>query len=452
MNLSTIGSPGRFRGLALATAAAVGLCATGTDAAELEGIRMHQAPDHTRVVFDTSAPVDYRLFTLERPRRVVVDLRDTRPRRGFKTPEAKGDVVDRIRRGRQPRGTHRVVLDVAREVTPKHFTLQPVPPYGHRLVVDLYTPEPERPTPPRPQEPEGLRDVVVAVDAGHGGDDPGAIAKGGVYEKTVVLSIARRLGERIDRLDGFRAVMVRSGDYYVSLRNRTAIARRHRADLFVSIHADAFSSPRVRGASVYALSERGASSEMARWLASQENRADLIGGVGPVSLDDKDDQVREVLLDLSMDGTLRASLAVGESVMGALAGVGRMHKRRVEQAGFAVLKSPDVPSILVETGFLSNPEEARLLATKSHQNKVARAIADGIQGYMLRNPPPGTRIAAVEHQGMRHVIERGDTLSEIAERYRVSTAMLRSVNGLRGDRIRVGQELLIPFAPGATGG
>ena len=432
----------------LAGALLFGLCSAVAHAAELKGIRMHQAPDHTRVVFDTSAPVEYGLFTLERPRRVVVDLRNTSPRRGFKTPEAKGDVIDRVRRGKRPRGTYRIVLDVAQDVTPKHFTLKPVPPYGHRLVVDLHMPESERPAPPV-RAADGLRDVLVAVDAGHGGDDPGAIAKGGIYEKDIVLSIARRVGDRIDRLDGFRAVLVRRGDYYVSLRNRTAIARRHRADVFVSIHADAFRSPRVRGASVYALSERGASSEMARWLAHRENRSDLIGGVGPVSLDDKDAQVRSVLLDLSMDGTLRASLAVGESVMGSLAGVSRMHKRRVEQAGFAVLKSPDVPSILVETGFLSNPEEARLLATTSHQNKVARAIADGIHGYLLRNPPPGTRIAAVEHRGMRHVIERGDTLSEIAERYRVSTAMLRSANGLRGDRIRVGQVLLIPFASGS---
>ena len=448
MNSLTGASARRPVSRALAGVLAVFLCGAdgaGIGAAELEGIRMHQAPDHTRVVFDTSAPVEYRLFTLKRPRRVVVDLRDTRVRRGFEAPAAKGGVIERVRRARRPRGAYRVVLDVSREVTPKHFTLKPIPPYGHRLVVDLYMPEPAGQA-PRREEPEGLRDVIVAVDAGHGGEDPGAIGKGGVYEKNVVLSIARRVQDRIDRADGFRAVMVRDGDYYVSLRKRTAIARDHRADMFVSIHADAFSSPRVRGASVYALSEGGASSEMALWLANQENRSDLIGGVGPVSLDDKDEQVRSVLLDLSMDGTLRASLAVGESVMGSLSGVSRMHKRRVEQAGFAVLKSPDVPSILVETGFLSNPEEARLLATASHQDKVARAIADGIRGYLLRNPPPDARIAAAAHRGMRHVIERGDTLSEIAQRYRVSTAMLRSFNGLGGDRIRVGQVILIPVS------
>ena len=436
-----------WRSRAFAAVLAVACCAGAVHGAELEGIRMHQAPDHTRVVFDTSAPVEYRVFMLERPRRVVVDLRDTRLRRGFQTPKAKGDVIERVRRGRRPRGTYRVVLDVAREVRPKDFTLKPVPPYGHRLVVDLFMPEPEGAA-PAPRKPEGRRDVIVAVDAGHGGEDPGAIGKGGICEKDVVLSIARRLRDRIDGADGFSAVMVRNGDYYVSLRKRTSIAREHRADMFVSIHADAFTSPRVRGASVYALSERGASSETARWLADNENRSDLIGGVGPVSLDDKDAQVRSVLLDLSMDGTLRASLAAGESVTGSLALVSRMHKRRVEQAGFAVLKSPDVPSILIETGFLSNPEEARLLSSRSHQDKVATAIADGIRGYLLRNPPPDARIAALEHRGLQHVIARGETLSEIAERYRVSMAMLRSVNGLRGDRLMIGQVLLIPAARG----
>ncbi|MDE0349876.1 MAG: N-acetylmuramoyl-L-alanine amidase [Gammaproteobacteria bacterium] len=409
---------------------------------------MHQAPDHTRVVFDTSGPVDYRLFTLEDPRRVVVDLRQTRVRRGFEAPPVKGDVIERVRRAPRARGTYRVVLDISRAVTPKHFTLRPVPPYGDRLVVDLFLPEPERPS-PRREQPEGMRDVVVAIDAGHGGDDPGTTARAGFYEKDVVLSIARRLKNHIDRADGFRGVMVRDGDYFVSLRRRTAIARQHRADILVSIHADAFRSPRVRGASVYALSERGASSETARWLADRENRSDLIGGVGPVSLEDKDEQVRSVLLDLSMDGTLRASLAAGESVVGSLSGVSRMHKRRVEQAGFVVLKSPDVPSILVETGYLSNPEDAKLLATASYQEKVARAIGDGVRGYLLRNPPPDARIAAMEHRGMRHVIVRGDTLSEIAQRYRVSTAMLRSANGITGDRIRVGQVLLIPASSGS---
>ncbi len=411
-------------------------------AADLEGIRTHQAPDHTRVVFDTSAAVRYTVFSLDNPFRVVVDLKQTRPKRGFQAPTPKGDAIRRIRLGRRLGGTHRVVLDMAQPVRPKHFTLQPIEPYGHRLVVDLYAPEAER-APRVLPTPATERDVLIAVDPGHGGEDPGAIAATGAYEKDIVLSIAKRLRDDLRAVEGFDVVLVRSGDYYIPLRRRTEIARQRRADLFVSIHADAFSKASVRGASVYALSDKGASSEMARWLADRENRSDLIGGVGPVSLRDKDDALASMIVDLSMDGTLRASLDVGEAVVGSLSGVARMHKRRVETAAFAVLKSPDVPSILVETGFLSNPQEARLLATAAHQRKVASAIADGIRGYMLRNPPPDTAIAAAGRR-LRHTIGRGDTISTIAARYRVSTGILRAANGLSGDTIRVGQVLVIP--------
>ncbi len=417
-------------------------CFPPAQAADLEGIRTHQAPDHTRVVFDTSEAVRYTVFSLDNPFRVVVDLKQTRPKRGFQVPMSKGDAIRRIRLGRQPGGVHRVVLDMAQPVRPKHFTLRPIEPYGHRLVVDLYAPEAER-APRFLPTPATERNVLIAVDPGHGGEDPGAIAATGAYEKDIVLSIAERLQQDLRAMEGFDAVLVRSGDYYIPLRRRTEIARQRRADLFVSIHADAFGQASVRGASVYALSEKGASSEMARRLADRENRSDLIGGVGPVSLRDKDDDLASVLLDLSMDGTLRASLDVGEAVVGSLSGVAKMHKRRVETAAFAVLKSPDVPSILVETGFLSNPQEARLLATAAHQRKVASAIADGIRGYMLRNPPPDTAIAAAGRR-LRHTIGRGDTISTIAARYRVPADILRAANGLSGDTIRVGQVLVIP--------
>ena len=244
--------------------------------------------------------------------------------------------------------------------------------------------------------------------------------------------------------------MVRKGDYYVSLRKRTSIAREHGADLFVSIHADAFNLPAVRGASVYALSEDGASSETAFQLAKKENRSDLIGGVGGrIALDEYDEETASVLLDLSMTHTKTASIDVGRSVLGALANVCQVHKRKVEQAGFVVLKSPDVPSILVETGFLSNPEEARLLATASYQKRLASAISEGIQAYMLSKPPPDSLIAMLKDGAtMSHLIRRGDTLSGIAQRYQISTRLLREVNGLTGDRIREGQVLVIPSTLG----
>jgi N-acetylmuramoyl-L-alanine amidase len=240
-------------------------------------------------------------------------------------------------------------------------------------------------------------------------------------------------------------VLVRTGDYYVSLRKRVNIARQARADLFVSIHADAFDSPKVSGASVYTLSDKGATSETARWLAENENRSDLIGGVGDVSLDDKDDLLAHVLLDLSMDANRSASIQAGESVLDRLSVVAKMHKRRVEQAGFVVLKSPDIPSVLIETGYISNPAEARRLHSSAYQQKLATALYDGIRDYMAQSAPPGTLVAwQRERGGDRYTIKRGDTLSAIAVRYGTSARRIKETNGIATDRIRVGQVIVIP--------
>jgi len=406
---------------------------------------MHEAPGYTRVVFDTSGPVQFDLFTLDNPRRVVIDLEDTAARPGFdpSMSNAGGERVTAVRAA--PRGSeYRVVLDLARQVRPESFTLAPVPPYGHRLVVDLYGEGPNRSAPVVPLADE-RRDVVVAIDPGHGGEDPGALGPGRIQEKKVVLEISRRLARRVDAMPGFRAVLVRDGDYYVSLRDRIRFAREQRADLFVSVHADAFKSASVSGASVYTLSDRGATSETARWLAEKENRSDLIGGVGDVSLGDKDDVLASVLLDLSMDANRSASFEAGAKVLGQLGTVAKLHKRRVEQAGFVVLKAPDVPSILVETGYISNPAEARRLDTADYQERLAAALARGIRGYMEEFAPPGTLIAYQRERGnQRYTIETGDTLSEIAARYGTSTRRLREANGLSGDVIRVGQTIVIP--------
>ena len=289
--------------------------------------------------------------------------------------------------------------------------------------------------------PGAPRDVVVAIDAGHGGEDPGAISKSGLREKDVVFAIARALKRRMDRTPGMKAVLIRNGDYYVGLRRRMEIARRHGADLFLSIHADSFRDPRVSGSSVYILSRRGASSEAARWLAEQENSADFVGGV---SLDDKDDLLASVLVDLQQTATLSASSEVGGIVLRALGAVGRRHKRRVEQAGFLVLKSPDIPSILIETGFLTNPSDAKRLSNAAHQDKIARAILDGTVRYFDRNPPRGTVFAT----SRRHTIERGETLSEIADKYRVSVERLRAANRISGSTIRAGEVIRIPARSG----
>ena len=444
-------------GIARRAGVAVGMCLTllaggATAANRLNGIRMHDAPDHTRVVLDTRAAASYKLFTMESPARVVVDLQDTKPAPGFAVPRGGGDVVRRIRAAGRNRTGYRVVLDLAQPARPKQILLKPIAPYGHRLVIDLY---PATGAPPEPvtRPPDSERLAVVAVDAGHGGEDPGAIGPGKVQEKHVVLAIARQVRRYLDAMPGITARLVRSGDYYISLRGRTRIAREKlRADVFVSIHADAFRLARVHGASVYALSDRGATSEEARWLAAGANRADLMGGVEgqSVSLDDKDPTLASVLVDMSMDAKMENSLALGEAVLGALSGTVKLHKRHVEQAGFVVLKAPDVPSILVETGYISNPAEARRLATPAHQRRVAAAVAAGVQAYLSRRPPPGTMLASMDGGGaLKYVIKRGDTLSEIAVRNRVSLRSLRALNGIAGDRIRIGQVLLIP--PPGTG-
>ena len=427
-------------------------CAAPVD---VKGIRTWPAPDHTRIVLDIDRPVEYALFVLRDPDRVVIDLRDARLVKRVPRARSGDRLLERIRAAQRKRSERRgrdgtsdnlrVVLDMKQRVRPKSFLLKPNAKYGHRLVIDVRPVggEAERKVVRRQGAdgtdgaPMGNREVVVAVDAGHGGEDPGAIARSGIREKNVVLAIARALKRRIDRTPGMKAVLIRDGDYYVGLRRRTEIARRHDADLFVSIHADAFRDPRVRGSSVYVLSRRGASSEAARWLAQQENASDFVGGV---SIDDKDGLLASVLVDLQQTATLNASAEVGGQVLRSLGGVGRRHKRRIERAGFLVLKSPDIPSILVETGFLTNPSDAKRLSNPKHQEKVARAILDGIHRYFDRNPPPGTTFASTR----RHTIARGETLSEIAHRYRVSVKRLRDVNRIRGSVIRAGEVLRIP--------
>ncbi|MDZ7782987.1 MAG: N-acetylmuramoyl-L-alanine amidase [Halioglobus sp.] len=283
---------------------------------------------------------------------------------------------------------------------------------------------------------------MIAIDAGHGGEDPGAIGPRRLREKDVVLAIARELHDLLQRDPGFHPALVRTGDYYVSLRGRRDLARQHQADLFVSIHADAFKHSAASGASVYALSTSGATSTAARYLAQRENAADLVGGV---RLSDKDDVLAGVLTDLSMTSTLDTSLKLGEGVLRNMDGIAKLHKTRVEQAGFAVLKSPDIPSILVETGFISNPAEARRLAEPAYQRRMAAAIHRGIRDWFLAHPPSGTLVAWQKQQrGREYVIARGDTLSGIAHRFSVSLADLKSYNRLSSSRIMVGQKLNIP--------
>ncbi len=417
--------------------------------ARIQGVRMWNAPDHTRLVFDVSEPIQHRLFPLHKPDRLVIDFEKSELKTRLRKDQFNSRHISGLRYARQPDGKLRVVLDLKQSVRPRSFMLRPSGQYGHRLVIDLYDRE-EQPkvvqtVKKAPDSGKG-RDVVIAIDAGHGGEDPGARGRAlRSREKDITLAIARKLKKLIDAEPGMRAVLTRKGDYYVGLRKRMKIARRHHADFFVSIHADAFRNKKARGSSVFVLSNRGASSEAARWLAQRENASDMVGGV---SLDDKDDVLASVLLDLAQTGTLAASLRAARSVHREMGRIGKLHGNKVQNAGFMVLKSPDIPSMLVETGFISNPVEERKLASPAYQQKVARAIFKGIREYFRAEPPLGTRLA-MEKQKKRqpvakYVIKRGDTLSGIAQKYRVSIADLRSENRISNDRIRVGQVLRIP--------
>ena len=414
-------------------------------AAEVAGVRLWTAPDHTRLVFDTTGPAEHKVFALDKPDRLVIDFAGASLAQGFSAVGMEDRHLSGMRHAARPDGSLRVVLDLKQAVRPKTFLLKPNDSYGHRVVVDLYPVEATR-TPRVAKSAEDIqraRDIVVAVDAGHGGDDPGAAgSKFRTEEKRITLEIAERVKRLIDAQPGMRAELTRTGDYYIGLRKRMALARERRADLFLSIHADAFRDKRVRGSSVYVLSRRGASSEAARWLAEKENASDLVGGV---SLDDKDDMLASVLLDLSQSATQHASLSAADNVYRELRRIGKTHGRRVQQAGFMVLKSPDIPSMLVETGFISNPDEERNLRDPAYQQRVAKAITAGVQRFFAEAPPPGTLLAERQKTPVRHVIAKGDTLSEIADRYRVSLATLRRENDIRSDNlIRIGQVLVIP--------
>ncbi len=398
-------------------------------------------------MFDLTHPVEHKIFPLTAPDRLVVDLQDVAFKARVNKLKLKDTPIGQLRIGKQANQELRIVLDLIEQVRPRSFTLKPTHPYGHRLVIDLYPPlgQVTAPIQPADRDTRSTQDIIIAIDAGHGGEDPGAVGRRGkLYEKNVALAISRRLADLFNQQRGFTARLIRDGDYYVALRRRTQISRQNQADFFVSIHADAFKTPEVSGASVYALSQKGATSEAARWLAEKENRADLIGG-GGISLDDKDDVLAGVLRDLSITASLATSLALGKSVLQSLQPVSELRKKRVEQAGFTVLKAPDVPSILIETGYISNPGDAKKLASKAHQKKIARAIFTGIKGYASAHPPEGTWLAASKRNGIvTYIIERGDTLSKIASRYRVSSRKIKEFNGLRSDTIRIGQTLKIP--------
>jgi len=426
----------------------LGLMCAASQAAtvSVQNLRMWRAPDHTRLVVDLSGPLEHRLFVLKQPDRIVIDMDNGRLLGPLPDLDLDGSMLSSVRTGRRSDGTLRVVLDLKREVRPRTFVLKPYGQYGHRLVIDLFdvsAVEEQRPIEKTSRSDTApQRGLIIAIDAGHGGEDPGAVGRRyRTREKEVVLAIARELADLVRATPGMQPLLIRDGDYYLGLRERYRKAYRNQADLFISIHADALRTGRARGASVYALSERGASDRLAQILADKENASDLVGGV---SISDKDDLLAKVLLDLSKAATISSSLELGADVLAAMREVGPVHRDKVGQAGFAVLKSLDIPSILVETAFISNPAEEKKLRTTSYRRTLARAILKGVERYVARRKPPAP-LQQIADAGPRvHVVKRGDTLSAIARKYDIHIDALRFANGLRGSTLKVGHKLRIP--------
>jgi N-acetylmuramoyl-L-alanine amidase len=437
----------------LFTLTTVALPAALHAATAVDNVRLARDANRFRLELDLSAaPSAYRILTLQAPERVVIDIDNAQLRGSLGGINLTGTPLRNLRSGIRDGTGLRIVVDLAQRMSAQGAVSAPTAGGPHRLVVNLQSPGRPVTSSAKPaavaipaktpgakapvsaaktvatpraapatvhsHPPGKLRDIVIAIDAGHGGQDPGAIGPGGDHEKHVVLAISKALAMLVDREPGYRAVLVRTGDYFLPLTKRPAIARREGADIMVSVHADAFDRKTANGASVYALSQRGATSETAKYLADRENRADLIGG--SVALNDKDPVLAGVILDLSMTATLNHSLQLGDQVLKSMAGVGRLHNSRVEQAGFVVLKSPDMPSILVETGFISNPEEARKLRNPAHQKRLAGAIFTGVKRHFERHPPDGTRIAWEQRQRNTRVAQatpsRTSSLSDIAQR------------------------------------
>ncbi len=431
------------------------LCAPALSrAAVVENVRTYRSPEYTRLVFELDQGLEHKVFTLENPDRVVIDLAGTRLRDTLEEPDLNETPITGIRSAPRNDGDLRIVLDLRGKVQPRSFLLARNEQHGDRLVIDLY----DSNTAVAAAEPvvsissadlqDSKRDIVVAISAGHGGEDHGAIGVNRLREKNVVLAIAREVEERINATPGYRAVMIRNGDYYVGLREQIQIAHANNANLFIAIHADAHTNSDASGSTVYALSQNGATSEQARLLAEKENASDLIGGVGTVSLNDKDEVLRSVLLDLSMNASIATSLEIGDQVIHSLANVVRMRRRNVEQAAFVVLKSADIPSLLVESGYITNTHDARNLDSPAWRRDFAGALTDGIMQWFYERPPQGSWVAWQKKNGgfvpATYTVKRGDTLSQIAENYAIPMSRIRATNELKSDSIQVGQVLKIP--------
>lgn len=445
----------------------------------IQSVRVWPSPDETRVVIDMQSEPTYSYFTLTNPDRLVVDIREATLGTQLPVKVTNSPVLSQLRKSTPSQsGSYRLVFELKNKTTENLFKLAPTPggQYGHRLVIDLAHnlsktpiastsssstssaststtattsshPEAKKPTPTGRDMShyQPVEDAVIAIDAGHGGEDPGSIGPGRRYEKNVTLAVAKKLAAQINRSPGMRAILTRNGDYFVDLNRRSEIARHNKAHLLISIHADAFNSPQPRGASVFVLNTRRANTEISRWVENHEQQSQLLGGAGAVlAKNNSDRNVSQTLLDLQFSHSQKEGYKLATDILHELGKVAYLHKREPVNASLAVLKSPDIPSVLVETGFISNPAEERLLFQSSHQDKLARAITNALTQYFKANPPEGTLFAHPDGKNVSYKVQRGDVLSLIAQKYGTSTAALMRANDLKSSAIHVGQVLAIP--------
>lgn len=411
---------------------------------EINGIRIWPAPENTRVVFDLSAKPKFSYFPLSSPNRLVIDFADSQNTVALSQLIKNGKRVLKIRKSKpKHKGGTRLVLELADDYQLSVFSLSPAGQYGDRLVVDLN--DKNKVVKKSVSLPKSNdRDIIIGIDAGHGGEDPGSIGPKGTYEKRVTLAISKRLKSLIDRQKGMKAVMIRSGDYYIPVGKRSNIARQKQVDFLVSIHADAFYTPKPSGASVWVVSNKRVDSELARWLRNREKNSELLGGGGGVIKTTSDENLAITLADMNKEHSLEVSMGMAHRVNRELKRVTKMHKKTPQHGNFGVLKASDIPSMLVETGFISNHQEERNLLSSNHQKKLAKAIFSGVKGYFLDHPPMGSYFAKIGFR--KHKVSRGESLSVLAQRYNVSVNTLKSANNLKSSTVRVGQTLKIPRA------
>jgi N-acetylmuramoyl-L-alanine amidase len=405
----------------------------------IDGIRVWPAPENTRIVFDVKQKPNYKYFTLQNPQRLVIDFTDTKNTVSLKKLAANDPRIKRFRSSYN-KGKTRLVLELAQSYQLTVFPLAPAGQYGNRLVIDLYDKKRSHKVKDKPAP--NLGDIVIGIDAGHGGEDPGSIGHKGTHEKRVTLAIAKKLQKLINKEKGMKAVMIRSGDYYVDINRRTSLARKKNVDFFVSIHADAFHTPGPSGGSVWVVTKRRAESELARWLVNREKKSELLGGGGGVIKNTSDSHLALALADMSKEHSLGVSFGVANNVIVEMKKITKMHKKVPQNGNFGVLKSSDIPSILVETGFISNHKEEKNLTWSKHQQRLANAIHVGIKSYFMEHPLTGSYFASIGYKS--HKVRSGESLSVLAKRYNVSMNKLKSINNLKSNSLRIGQTLKIP--------